>query len=1132
MHTLTRPLISFIRLRCLAQRGYYAEHEDLGAETAPLKCHADTAIAEARCDAWSDESGATRCGLGYTGVLCASCASGWFAQSGGICLRCPSEASSAITVGAVAGVFCAITLVCFIIVSIVQLSFRRGIFMGFVRSMRFAGWIVAALATQAQVGRIADIGQPAALREYYALLRIFELNPGGARPNACTAGRVSLVRNGAMGTSVACAALFWALGVPIVERSLVAIEFKLRVLCAKVKVRMPCTAAPPSSGAVEKSIELANAGEHRRHATMLIPTRTNPLADAVAKGRGGALASLDSVGANHRASTISSLGRGVSDDPRFIAARGSIAQYRVALHTLGGAGAETLGGKSACCAMAPRVRVVSTTRKEQAAKHAAWGLGILRKGLAGGVYILHPLVCNSAFRSVHCKVVKGKFVLASALGRECLGEEHFGAWVLGYVAIGLCVVGFPLATLAQLARVAGCFECCVRRAVGRASVVELHGSIETNPRAAVEIDDDDPLSEFLPVHGGLCCRCTSTVAWLARRREAVEAKHDAGSASTLAKYEAWGSFTHAEYAPEFFFLRFFFFASVTILSFCNTFLNPDYLVDSDQSGVNAMQIVRFVCCAAALVTPTALLVALLPYKRTARWKLPVRIAILLVSLLMLALNAFAWAVRRDKELHGAPLRALSYTVLAVSCVLLALLAVCFVFFVVFRGAQIERAGAAARAREAREDALVAVARVYVIRRKARRALHDWRVNSASAAALRESRDGTHAGAHANVDASLDEQGSAGALCGVTTFETAEGAQRRGGRGRTATVRMKEKVRQSIVGFGRKLHAQGMINLGPVRGASGDPVLPAGWEALRDSRGNAYYFCAATGESTWDMPTAPGGDGVEEEEGAREEAARWTSHYDDDGHEYYHNELTGVTAWELPAGAKARPGSPAPRASKGSSSGVAAVVGRRVQRGVGGQRAPSKFVRWKFVEREHVSLAAGLLGGLESGALGAACSAAPAYLERILEEIFVIADRSSTGTLSTLELMTMLKSRAKGTALDGDAHAIFSLKTLLSEQAEHGSIGREEFRTGIIKALRREPNGAPAQWILNELQDAAEQWVRQGDGSWVRTVPSGRVVDRSEAQPAILYELARVQSRLGTSSGAGRPMSPALVSAHV
>ena len=190
------------------------------------------------------------------------------------------------------------------------------------------------------------------------------------------------------------------------------------------------------------------------------------------------------------------------------------------------------------------------------------------------------------------------------------------------------------------------------------------------------------------------------------------------------------------------------------------------------------------------------------------------------------------------------------------------------------------------------------------------------------------------------------------------------------------------------------------------------------------------------------------------------------------------------------------------------------------------------MRWKFVEREHVSLAAGLLGGLESGALGAACSAAPAYLERILEEIFVIADRSSTGTLSTLELMTMLKSRAKGTALDGDAHAIFSLKTLLSEQAEHGSIGREEFRTGIIKALRREPNGAPAQWILNELQDAAEQWVRQGDGSWVRTVPSGRVVDRSEAQPAILYELARVQSRLGTSSGAGRPMSPALVSAHV
>ena len=213
-------------------------------------------------------------------------------------------------------------------------------------------------------------------------------------------------------------------------------------------------------------------------------------------------------------------------------------------------------------------------------------------------------------------------------------------------------------------------------------------------------------------------------------------------------------------------------------------------------------------------------------------------------------------------------------------------------------------------------------------------------------------------------------------------------------------------------------------------------------------------------------------------------------------------------------------------------GAAGSVRQGARRGADGEhrRVPSKFVRWKFVEREHASLADALLGSMEGGA---GRDATPAYLDHILEEIFNIADRSATGSLTTLELMTMLKKRAKGTALDGDAHAIFTLKTLLAEQAEHGGIGRAEFRSGMVKALRKEPNGAPAQWILNELQDAAEQWARRGDGSWARTLPSGRVVDRSDAQPAIVYELALVGARLGTSSAMGRAPSPAgSVSAHV
>jgi hypothetical protein len=71
------------------------------------------------------------------------------------------------TIAIIAGVFVAIASVAFALVAVVQLSFGRGIFMGAVRSLRFAGWIVAALATQAQIGRTVNQGQPPALKEWY-----------------------------------------------------------------------------------------------------------------------------------------------------------------------------------------------------------------------------------------------------------------------------------------------------------------------------------------------------------------------------------------------------------------------------------------------------------------------------------------------------------------------------------------------------------------------------------------------------------------------------------------------------------------------------------------------------------------------------------------------------------------------------------------------------------------------------------------------------------------------------------------------------------------------------------------------------------------------------------------------------
>lgn len=34
------------------------------------------------------------------------------------------------------------------------------------------------------------------------------------------------------------------------------------------------------------------------------------------------------------------------------------------------------------------------------------------------------------------------------------------------------------------------------------------------------------------------------------------------------------------------------------------------------------------------------------------------------------------------------------------------------------------------------------------------------------------------------------------------------------------------------------------------------MLAPGWEALDGGADGTYYFCEATGETTWDMPLAP------------------------------------------------------------------------------------------------------------------------------------------------------------------------------------------------------------------------------------------------------------------------------------
>ena len=154
-------------------------------------------------------------------------------------------------------------------------------------------------------------------------------------------------------------------------------------------------------------------------------------------------------------------------------------------------------------------------------------------------------------------------------------------------------------------------------------------------------------ADLSAIHGGLCCRCLCCTHFLAATRQTYHVTHS--SQKHVGRRLAYSSFTRGDYKPEWFWVRIVYSLAMTTFVLCNTFLDPARMLLSSEDPskrdrtVITSQAVRFGICAAALILPPTLLVALLPNKDGSRWKIPLRVLCAVVSLGMLALNCFAWA---------------------------------------------------------------------------------------------------------------------------------------------------------------------------------------------------------------------------------------------------------------------------------------------------------------------------------------------------------------------------------------------------------------------------------------------------------------------------------------------------------
>ena len=1166
--------------RCRTIEGYYNGGETLPPDAAPALCHADLRVAKRRCAPWSAAAGGTVCLAGTAGERCELCAALHFRTESGECKPCGSDAVAVRGVFIIAGVFCAISVVSFALVAIVQTVYGRAVWNGAIRSMRFAGWIVSIFATQAQIGRSASGNQPSILISWYRLLKLFEFNPDGARPTECTSSTSSIAIV-AMSIGLACVVVYMLLAIPPLTAALIRVS--------ELLISPGVTTLQGCKQAKEGRTPLAKRSSSPSGVTL----RSNPMASSRPSigGAGGIEMSEFSrsaaAGVNN---TISASATGATD-----------------------------GGDS------KKVTNPSKTPRWLATE----GVGYLRKGIAGTAVLFHPIVVTYAFRSVHCIIVPGKnvAVLARKPSVACFEGAHAHVFMLAVVTIVVETIIFPIFVMSALGVSVGWFryrrnegveltnteEAAERGAAAavvgegegrgaasaamdagagaereggggggagwrrrcgehRAEYLEHRDSGDVQWDAPVDLQREDAInaltrfgaveagagdewtvhysaehqaeyyahrdsgavqwdtplelrapqaandgggegevvnnnpaggdSSIVPggssavgvspgtVHGGLCCRCVCCVQCIAQSRVSFDASHD--RISQRARRLAYSSFTNSDYKPEFFFLRVLFLVAMSTIAACNTFLDPMTL--SSRGGLAipndvliAVQTVRFVISAIAILAPPVTIVALLPNKDGSRWKMPLRAMAAAVSLGMLSLNAFSWSVGRHNSPSSTLLQmnaVLSYCVFGLSMALLLTMAICFVIFVVFRGAQ----------REVKEEEEAEIAAGAVARELENLVFFGGGDDDAVAAAA-------------------SAKGGGPLPAPWTRHETPEGKPYYYNRD-TLETRWTQPLLKQV-------------------------VLPHGWTELAEEvSGKHYYHHAASKTSVWHHPTP-------QDDVAAVAKAAVLAQTEQEAQAMLDAQAIAGLVMHVKATARALIDSSAALSSSFSSSSSASgedeedddsSLSLTRKKSKSSTRKKSKFVRWKFTARDDTTLADALLG---SGASRIGGDGVPAYLVEIFDAIFVDGDKSGSGTLSTLDFMFMLQRRAKGTALDGNAHAIFKLKQLLASQSRvHskdgtarrdssglGKIGKTEFAHGLFAAMRNDPNGACGQWILLEMMDAVEKWEEHehrddGTGEVKSFYFHTKTRVTSWEKPPLLVEMARITAILQRA----RPLS--------